>query len=311
MRWYHHLYHALVHPFNILLLSLAGVAGGTEDWQTFVVLTGMVGISVVIRFTQEMSSAISAEALKKKVEQKVQVRRPIESNAASGGTDVEMKRSLSSQSSDELKTWRVESVNFTSIVPGDVVELAAGSLIPGDLRVIRTLTMLVNQGVLTGESLAVEKTFKPFVKKVAPAIPGNTDANADGDVEHLHRDNLCFMGTSVESGSAAALVLSTGERTHFGQHAKQLVVERPQSAFAKGVKRVSYVLMLFMAVMMPLVVVINGLSTGDWSDAGLFGLAVAVGLTPEMLPVRTTLFRSYIHSFAHSCHVMSLYSCYR
>jgi Mg2+-importing ATPase len=188
--------------------------GGTEDWQTFVVLTGMVGISVVIRFTQEMSSAISAEALKKRVEQRVTVRRPMETDGH-GGEAVEMKRSLSSQSSDELKTWKLETVPFTSIVPGDVVELAAGSLIPGDLRVIRTLTLLVNQGVLTGESMAVEKTWKPFTPKkgtAVAAVAGNSDAGEDGDVEHLHRDNLCFMGTAVESGSAAALVLCTGER---------------------------------------------------------------------------------------------------
>jgi Mg2+-importing ATPase len=140
-----------------------------------------------------------------------------------------------------------------------------------------------SQTILTGESVPAEKyaaRYKPHDdSENSGELAGHTDSH------FLRRPNLAFMSTVVESGSGMGIVLSTGSNSYFGANAKELQQARPPSAFAKGVKQVSYVLMAFTAIMLPVVIVVNGLVKKKWTEAALFGAAVAVGITPVMLPM--------------------------
>ncbi|HTL58324.1 MAG TPA: magnesium-translocating P-type ATPase [Candidatus Limnocylindrales bacterium] len=164
----------------------------------------------------------------------------------------------------------IKEIPLQQLVPGDVVKLCAGDMVPGDVRLLSAKDLFVIQATLTGESLPVEKS----------------DALDTRDkVSAIERTNLCFLGTSVESGSATAIIFATGGQTYFGKVAKSLSGQQADSAFERGVKRFTWLMIRFMAVMVPLVFVINGLSKHDWKEAFFFSLAIAVGLTPEMLPM--------------------------
>jgi Mg2+-importing ATPase len=155
-------------------------------------------------------------------------------------------------------------------VPGDIVKLCAGDMIPGDVRLISAKDLFVIQATLTGESLPVEKTDLPDQRE---------------NVSSIERTNLCFLGTSVESGSATAVIVATGAHTYFGKVARSIAGRQIETAFDKGIKKFTWLMLRFMLVMVPLVFLINGLSKHDWKEAFFFALAVAVGLTPEMLPM--------------------------
>jgi len=161
-------------------------------------------------------------------------------------------------------------IPLRDLVPGDVVHLSAGDMIPGDLRVLSSKDLFVSQGTLTGESLPVEKFHDPETKPVSSPI---------------ELRNICFMGTSVESGTAAAVVVTTGVHTYFGSMASSIVGARVQTSFDVGLNRFTWLMIKLMAVMVPLVFLINGFTKHDWKGAFFFALAVAVGLTPEMLPM--------------------------
>jgi P-type Mg2+ transporter len=160
------------------------------------------------------------------------------------------------------------------LVPGDLVHLSAGDMVPGDLRLIAAKDLFVNQASLTGEALPVEKHGQP----------GRPDAAGIGDLA-----NICLMGTAVVSGSATGVVVLTGQRAYFGHLAANLAGERPLTSFDRGVNRFAWLMIRFILVMAPLVFLINGLTKGDWVQALLFATAVAVGLTPEMLPMIVTV----------------------
>ena len=169
-----------------------------------------------------------------------------------------------------LRDGQPREIPLKDLVPGDVVRLSAGDMIPGDVRLISAKDLFVIQATLTGESLPVEKSEAPDLReKISP-------------IEHT---NLCFLGTSVESGSAMAVIVATGAQTYFGAVAKSLVGQQVDTAFDRGIKRFTWLMIQFMAVMVPLVFLINGLMKHDWKDAFFFSMAVAVGLTPEMLPM--------------------------
>lgn len=168
-----------------------------------------------------------------------------------------------------------EEVNITELVPGDVVYLAAGDMVPADVRVVESKDLFVSQSALTGESDAVEKST---------VISGNK--HRSGSVVEL--DNICFMGSNVVSGSAIAVVFATGKNTYLGTIAKSIVGVRAQTAFDKGISNVSFLLIRFMLVMVPFVFLVNGVTKGDWFEAFIFAISVAVGLTPEMLPMIVT-----------------------
>jgi Mg2+-importing ATPase len=156
------------------------------------------------------------------------------------------------------------------LVPGDIINLHAGDMIPGDVRILTAKDLFVSQGTLTGESYPVEKFHDPD--------PQATNSPID-------LKNICFMGTSVESGTATAVVVVTGVNTYLGAMAGSITEEAPPTSFDRGLSRFTWLMIQFMAVMVPLVFLINGFTKHDWKSAFFFAMAVAVGLTPEMLPM--------------------------
>lgn len=170
-----------------------------------------------------------------------------------------------------LRDGQPKEIPLKELVPGDVVKLSAGDMIPGDVRLISAKDLFVIQGTLTGESLPVEKM----------------DArDSRQNISIIEHTNLCFLGTSVESGCATAVIVATGVQTYFGKMACSLADQQPPTAFDKGVKKFVWLMIAFMAVMSPMVFFINGFTKHSWGkDTFLFALAIAVGLTPEMLPM--------------------------
>ncbi|HEV3243352.1 MAG TPA: magnesium-translocating P-type ATPase [Chthoniobacterales bacterium] len=169
-----------------------------------------------------------------------------------------------------IRDGQTREIPLRELVPGDVVKLSAGDMIPGDVRLISAKDLFVIQATLTGESLPVEKNDTPDSRE---------------NLSSIERTNLCFLGTSVESGSASAAIVATGAQTYFGKVARSLAGRHVDTAFDKGVKKFTWLMIRFMLVMVPLVFLINGFTKHDWKEAFFFALAVAVGLTPEMLPM--------------------------
>jgi Mg2+-importing ATPase len=169
-----------------------------------------------------------------------------------------------------IRDGQAREIPLRELVPGDVVKLSAGDMIPGDVRLLSAKDLFIIQATLTGESLPVEK---------------NDARDARPGIQPIEHTNLCFLGTSVESGSATAVIVATGAQTYFGKMASSLAGQAVETAFDKGVHRFTWLMIRFMMVMTPLVFVINGLTKHDWKLAFFFALSVAVGLTPEMLPM--------------------------
>jgi len=253
--WSIQLLHAFRNPFIIVLLALAVVQLVTEpdDYTGPLIIAVMVGISVVLSFTQEFRSSRAAEKLKAMVRNTATVTRR----------------------ADDGHAERIE-VPVEELVVGDIVHLGAGDMVPADLRLLAAKDLFISQAILTGESIPVEK--------VAP----NGTTTGDTASGPLDLPTVCYMGTNVVSGSATAVVLATGARTYLGSLAHTLSGERVQTSFDRGISSVSWLLIRFMAVMVPIVFVINGVDKHDWLQAFMFGLSVAVGLTPEMLPLIVT-----------------------
>jgi Mg2+-importing ATPase len=238
--------HALVNPLVLLLLILATVALLTEDFKAAVVMFAMVVLGVVLRFAQESRADTAAARL----------------------------RAMIRVTATVLRAGVTHEIPLEELVPGDVVKLSAGDMIPADVRLLTCRDLFVVQASLTGESLPVEKTETPV--EGVRATP-------------LDLTNVCFLGTSVESGAATALVAATGLDTYLGAMAKVLAGPPVETSFDKGVRRFTWLMIRFMAIMVPLVFLINGLTKGNWGEAFFFALAVAVGLTPEMLPMIVTV----------------------
>ncbi len=266
--WWRHLWHCYRNPFNLLLTLLAAISGWTEDMEAVVVIGTMVALSTLLRFWQEVRSNRAADALK----------------ALVGNTATVTRRAVSADAAPQAEAYfgvhlavapaRGVEVPVRMLVPGDIVRLAAGDMIPADCRVLSAKDLFVAQAAMTGESLPVEK----FAEHADAAT-----ANA------LELDNILFMGTNVVSGAATAVVLNTGDRTYFGALAGRVqAVDRGPTSFQAGVNQVSWLLIRFMLVMAPVVLLLNGFTKGDWTEALLFALSVAVGLTPEMLPMIAT-----------------------
>lgn len=173
-----------------------------------------------------------------------------------------------------LRDGKEVEIPISEIVPGDIVLLQAGSIIPADLRLISAKDFFVSQSILTGESMPIEKN----------ADPQNSERNYVFELS-----NACFQGSNVISGSARGLVVNTGTRTYFGSISERLIEKRPLTSFDKGVKSFTYLMIRFMVIMVLLVFMIVGMTKGNWIEALLFGLSVAVGLTPEMLPMIVTV----------------------
>ena len=175
-----------------------------------------------------------------------------------------------------LRDGAPQEIAVAQLVPGDVVQLTAGDMVPGDVRIVQAKDLFVIQGALTGESFPVEK-FE---------VENNA---AEAATAPITLTSIGFLGTSVESGSASAVIVATGKDTYLGSMAESVQEQEPETAFDRGISRFTWLMLRFMLVMVPLVFVINGLTKGNWVQAFFFALAVAVGLTPEMLPMIVTV----------------------
>lgn len=249
---------AFINPFIGVLTALIIIsyiidvyiaAPEEKDFTSIIIIASMVILSTILRFWQEYKASVSSEALQKMVTNTCTAKRD-------DGTEHE--------------------IGISSLVPGDIVKLAAGDMIPADIRIIETKDLFVSQGTLTGESEAIEKR--------AEASGGDSRGRSIVELE-----NICFMGSNVVSGSATGIVVSTGNNTYLGTIAKSIAGHRASTAFDKGIAKVSMLLIRFMLIMVPFVFLINGLTKGEWLDAFLFAVSVAVGLTPEMLPMIVTV----------------------
>lgn len=248
---------AFINPFIGILTLLIVVsyvldvwtaAPEEKEWTTILIIATMILLSVIIRFCQDWRASRSSEALRKMVKNTCSVKR--------AGREV-------------------EELPIEELVPGDIVTLAAGDMIPADVRGIETKDLFVSQSSLTGESEPIEKR---------PDARGRKYVR--GSVVEL--DNICYMGSNVISGSATAVVFGTGGNTYLGTIARAIVGHRAATAFDRGIARVSLLLIRFMLIMVPFVFLVNGITKGDWLEAFIFAVSVAVGLTPEMLPMIVT-----------------------
>ncbi|MBW7573518.1 magnesium-translocating P-type ATPase [Caproiciproducens faecalis] len=254
--WYVQLVKAFVNPFTLVLLIIAAISFLTEvvlakpdekSPAAVIVILFLVLVSGGLRFFQEFRSGKEAEGLKSMVKTTATVIR--------------------------RENGR-EEIPMTELLPGDIVALSGGDMIPADVRILKAKDLFVSQSALTGESEPVEKYPEP--DKI-------TEGHNLFDLR-----NICFMGTNVISGSATAVVLATGDNTYFGNMARELSGDRAPTSFDKGVNSISYLLIRFMVVMVPIVFLINGITKHDWIEALLFAISVAIGLTPEMLPMIVT-----------------------
>lgn len=233
-------------PLVLLLMALGVLSYLTGDQRATVVIFVMVVLGVVLRFFQEMRADNAAKKL----------------------------QAMVSNTATLVRDGKEKEVSLKMLVPGDIIRLAAGDMVPADVRVIAAKDLFLNQAALTGEALPVEKKA----------------ATASADIVNpLDLPNLCFLGSNVESGSATAAVIHTGDRTYFGSLAASIVGQRQLTSFDKGINKFTWLMICFIAVMVPAVFLINGFVKHDWLDAFLFAMAVAVGLTPEMLPMIVTV----------------------
>lgn len=246
-----------INPFIGVLTGLAVISlvidvlmaePGEQEWTGVVIIAVMVVCSAILRFWQEWKANEATDSLMKMVKNTCLVKR-----TGSGE----------------------EELDITELVPGDIVFLAAGDMIPADLRIIESKDLFISQASLTGESEPIEKF--PEVKE---------KQYRKGSIVEL--DNICYMGSTVISGAAKGIVFETGNRTFLGTIARNLTGHRATTAFDKGISKVSLLLIRFMLVMVPFVFFINGFTKGDWFEAFIFAISVAVGLTPEMLPMIVT-----------------------
>src|ERR1700674_5706575 len=259
--WYQQLFHAFVTPFNGVLFAVSIVSLFTDvifaapddrSLKTIIVLSAMELLSTLLRFWKEFHSNKTAEELKAMV----------------SATTAVLRAGME----------RPQETPISTLVPGDIVFLSAGDMVPADVRLLTAKDLFVSQAMLTGESIPLEKY----------PVPPQTDKPVGALRNTLEQETACFMGTNVVSGTATAVVAATGDATFFGAVARDIVGARPLTSFDKGINRVSWMLIRFLLVMTPLVFLINGITKGDWLESLLFAASVAVGLTPEMLPMVVT-----------------------
>lgn len=254
--WLKQFAHSFFNPFNYILACIAVISlfidvilvpADEKDLSTSIIISVMLLFSTTLRFIQEFRSNKAAEALKRMVKTSCLTKRKFKES---------------------------EEIDISEIVPGDMIILSAGDMVPADCRIMKSKDLFISESILTGEALPVEKNALP-IKDAKNQNP-------------LSLQNICFMGTNVVSGSATVVVANTGIFTYFGSISRSLVSKRSETAFDVGVNKVSFLLIRFMLVMTPIIFLINGLVKGDWMQALLFAIAVAVGLTPEMLPMIVT-----------------------
>ncbi len=246
----HKLKEAFINPFNIVLFIVAIITYITDvviatekDYATFILIVSTVLISAIISFNQQTKSDNAARKLKKMITNKMEV----------------------------IRDGVQYTVDIENIVPGDIVKLSSGDMIPGDVRFLEVKDLFIDQAALTGESNPVEKF---------------TDLREYETVTDI--DNIGFMGTNIVSGSSKAIVLATGNNTYFGSMAKSLYSMTDKNSFEIGIDDITKILIKFMFILVPIVLFVNIFTIGNWVSSLVFAITIAVGLTPEMLPVITT-----------------------
>ncbi len=263
---------AIVNPFNTILLLVAIITYFTDvvaslnpDYLTVIIILSLVLISSLIAFVQSQRSNAAAEKLSKMISNKA----------------------------DVWRDGKLTEISMDEVVPGDIVRLSAGDMLPADVRFLTTKDTFVAQSALTGESNPVEK-FSDIRNKQEDSL---TDLR-----------NIGFMGSNIVSGSAVVVVLSTGNDTYFGSMAKSISGDRAKNSFEHGVESVSKLLVKIMLFMVPIVFLINGFAKHDWIGALLFSISIAVGLTPEMLPMimASTLAKGAVSMSKHKVIVRAL-----
>jgi Mg2+-importing ATPase len=233
-------------PLSILLIVLVLLSFLTKDIKATAMISVMVILSVSIRFFQELRAGTAAKKLKAMVRTTAHV----------------------------IRQHGEKEIPLNHLVPGDIVHLSAGDMIPADLRLVSSKDLYINQATLTGEALPVEK---------------HADTANPGLKNPMEMENLCFLGTNVESGSGLGVIIASGTKTYLGTLAKGLTDEEPPTSFQIGVKKITWLFIKIILICSPAVFIINGLGKGNWFESFFFALAVAIGLAPEMLPVIFTV----------------------
>ncbi|WP_255365331.1 magnesium-translocating P-type ATPase [Collimonas sp. OK242] len=256
----------LASPLSLMLLALAVVNFFTgESWGALVIAV-MVVLSSLLSFIQEYRSDKAAQSLRSLVATKVTVlRRDVPKQGLVPGSAPKPVPAHAPLRRD---------IALSQIVPGDIIFLSVGDIVPADVRILASKDFFVSQASLTGESLPVEK--------FSQAIPSHAGVATD-------LGNVALMGTNVLSGTATAVVAITGGQTCFGHVATDIAGQRALTSFDRGINKFIWLIMRFMLIMVPLVFLVNGFTKGNWLEALLFAVAVAVGLAPEMLPMIVTI----------------------
>ncbi|WP_423364127.1 magnesium-translocating P-type ATPase [Mycoplasma sp. P36-A1] len=243
-------------PFTIVLIILAVVSFFTDYMFADVGERDLTAVLIILIMVI-MSGLLSFFQSEKS------------SNAAS-----KLKKMVSITTKVKRSEKNAYETPMEEIVKNDIIYLGAGDMIPADMRILQSKDLFISQSALTGESAPVEKTSSAYEVKT-------TDNPYD-------YENMVFMGSNVVSGSAIGIVINVGSKTYFGEIAKNITVAKPQTNFDKGINSVSWLLIRFMLIMVPIVFFINGFFKGDWLNSMLFALSIAVGLTPQMLPMIVT-----------------------
>ena len=250
------IFDAFINPFTSILIGLAILSTFTD------IILAPVGEKDIMGVTIILTMVLISGVLKYIQETK------------SGNAAAKLSKMITTTACVKRENSEKKEIPIDDIVVGDIIYLSAGDIIPADLRILECKDLFIAQSTLTGESEPIEKTSLPVVVE-----------DYDSITEY---PNLAFMGCSVISGSAIAVVIATGNDTMLGNISKELTTTEAETSFEKGVNSVSWVLIRFMLVMVPVVLFLNGFTKGDWLDAMLFALSIAVGLTPEMLPMIVT-----------------------
>lgn len=247
-RWYNYFLESLFNPFNGILLGITAILfltdvyiAETPNYANIIVIAILVSISSLLEFFEEYKSNKAAEKLKE----------------------------LVATTTTVLRNGKSLKIPIKEVVFGDIILLAAGDMMPADLRVIEANDLYVGQSYLTGESDVIKKVVEVENEKI---------------VNITDLDNICFMGTNVISGSAKAVVIKTGDDTYFGRIAHTITNQRPKTAFQTGVENISKLLIRFMLILIPIVFIIN-YEKHSILIAFTFAVAVAICITPLLLPV--------------------------
>jgi len=254
--WWEQLLRSFATTFNLILFFVASISFFTDvlfvpenerSWAKTLIILIMILVSGFLRFIEEFRSQKAIEKLEKMVQNKARV----------------LRRTLKGETQEK-------EIPINELVPGDIILLSAGDIVPADIRLLHSNELFVTQSVLTGESMPAEKDWRKLKTKIESP---------------LEIPNLCFMGTSVVTGTATGLVIATGKETVLGMLAKEISAERLPTSFDLGIAKISRLLLTFILIMAPCVFLINWLTKNNWFLALLFALAVMVGLIPEMLPL--------------------------